>query len=104
MLATQYSNSAFHGAALDRKHIARELTRFLAHLDDEHGISKAMLAAKGVYLSHETCTHASPASSCAANEVKMVIEGQDVVAGGREIPRKRHAGIVLPPIFKMCSS
>jgi len=70
MLATQYSNSAYHGAALDRKHIARELTRFLAHLESEHGVSKAMLAAKGVYLSHETCTHASPASSCAANEVR----------------------------------
>ncbi|KAL9183749.1 hypothetical protein ACHAXT_004605 [Thalassiosira profunda] len=69
LLATQYSNSAFHGAALDRKHIGSELKRFLNDVEMVHGISKAEIATHGVYFSHETSTHASAASSCAGNEV-----------------------------------
>jgi len=69
LLATQYSNSAFHGAALDRYHIGSELIRFLDDVELIHGIGKAEIAAHGVYFSHETCTHASSASSCAGNEV-----------------------------------
>lgn len=69
LLSTQYSNSAFHGAALDRQHIGEELTRFLTDVELVHGISKADIATHGVYFSHETCTHASDASSCAGNEV-----------------------------------
>eukprot|EP00538_Stauroneis_constricta_P012682 CAMPEP_0119551182 /NCGR_PEP_ID=MMETSP1352-20130426/4501_1 /TAXON_ID=265584 /ORGANISM="Stauroneis constricta, Strain CCMP1120" /LENGTH=1116 /DNA_ID=CAMNT_0007597191 /DNA_START=137 /DNA_END=3487 /DNA_ORIENTATION=+ len=69
LLATQYSNSAFHGAALDRKHIGSELKRFLTEVELIHGITKAEIATHGVYFSHETCTHASDASSCAGNEV-----------------------------------
>jgi len=69
LLATQYSNSAYHGAALDRKHIGSELKRFLAEVEIIHGISKAEIASHGVYFSHETCTHASSASSCSGNEV-----------------------------------
>jgi 3-oxoacyl-(acyl-carrier-protein) synthase len=69
LLQTQYSNSAFHGAALDRKHIGEELARFLTDVELLHGISKAEIAQHGVYYSHETSTHASPASSCAGNEI-----------------------------------
>lgn len=69
LLATQYSNSAFHGAALDRKHIGSELKRFLDDVELIHGISKAEIATHAVYFSHETCTHASSASSCSGNEV-----------------------------------
>jgi 3-oxoacyl-(acyl-carrier-protein) synthase len=69
LLATQYSNSAYHGAALDRKHIGSELKRFLNDVEMIHGISKAEIATHGVYFSHETSTHASSASSCAGNEV-----------------------------------
>ena len=69
LLATQYSNSAFHGAALDRKHIASELNRFLSEIEIVHGISRAEIATHGVYFSHETSTHASAAASCAGNEV-----------------------------------
>jgi 3-oxoacyl-(acyl-carrier-protein) synthase len=69
LLATQYSNSAYHGAALDRKHIGSELVRFLSDVELIHGISKAEIATHGVYFSHETCTHASSASSCSGNEV-----------------------------------
>ena len=74
LLATQYSNSAFHGAALDRKHIASELKRFLEEVEMIHGISKAEIASHGVYFSHETCTHASSASSCSGNEVAALRE------------------------------
>ena len=69
LLATQYSNSAYHGAALDRKHIASELARFLTDIEMMYGINKAEIATHGVYFSHETSTHASDASSCAGNEV-----------------------------------
>jgi hypothetical protein len=69
LLSTQYSNSAFHGAALDRNHIGSELKRFLDDVELVHGICKAEIATHGVYFSHETCTHASSASSCAGNEV-----------------------------------
>lgn len=69
LLATQYSNSAYHGAALDRAHIGSELIRFMNEVELIHGICKAEIATHGVYFSHETCTHASSASSCAGNEV-----------------------------------
>ena len=69
LLATQYSNSAFHGAALDRNHIASELSRFFRDIELLHGITKAEIATHGVYFSHETCTHASDASSCSGNEI-----------------------------------
>jgi 3-oxoacyl-(acyl-carrier-protein) synthase len=72
LLATQYSNSAFHGAALDRKHIGSELKRFLADIEIIHGISKAEIASHGVYFSHETCTHASSSSSCSGNEAAVL--------------------------------
>jgi len=69
ILATQYSNSAYHGAALDRKHIASELNRFLNAVQAKFGLGRDEIARQGCYLSHETCTHASPSSSCASNEI-----------------------------------
>ena len=69
LVATQYSNSAFHGAALDRRHVAQELSRFLKDVGDKHGVTKEDIVKSGVYFSHETSTHASSETSCAANEV-----------------------------------
>ena len=69
LLHTQYSNSAYHGAALDRHHIGSEFKRFLQDIELVHGISKAEVATHGVYFSHETCTHATSSTSCAGNEV-----------------------------------
>ena len=69
LLGTLVSNSAYHGAAMDRMHIAEEMERFIAAVEREQGISRADIAKHGVYFSHETGTHASPSSSCAANEV-----------------------------------
>jgi 3-oxoacyl-(acyl-carrier-protein) synthase len=71
LLGTLVSNSAFHGAAMDRIHIAQEMERFVSSMESELGISRAELASKGVYFSHETSTHSSPTSSCAHNEVRV---------------------------------
>lgn len=71
LLATLISNSAYHGAAMAKEHIASEMERFLSAIENEHGISRKEIARHGVYFSHETCTHATDDSSCAANEVKL---------------------------------
>lgn len=82
LLATQYSNSAYHGAALDRKHIGKELARFLTDIELVHGICKAEIATHGVYFSHETSTHATSASSCSGNEVAALraVFGDDLLS------------------------
>lgn len=69
LVDTWYSNSAYHGVSLDKRHIAAELDRFLSAVERKHGISRQEIARHGVYFSHETCTHATPAASCAANEI-----------------------------------
>ena len=71
LLGTLLSNSAYHGASMDKIHIAEELERFVSSMEVEHGLTRQELAAQGVYFSHETGTHASPATSCAANEVSF---------------------------------
>lgn len=69
LLGTLVSNSAFHGAAMDRYHIAEEMERFISSVEKEQNVSRSEIARQGVYFSHETSTHASPTSSCASNEV-----------------------------------
>jgi 3-oxoacyl-(acyl-carrier-protein) synthase len=69
LLGTLVSNSAYHGAAMDKVHIAQELERFVAGIEQDLSITRKDIARQGVYFSHETQTHASASSSCAANEV-----------------------------------
>eukprot|EP00981_Chlorochromonas_danica_P014969 scaffold9701_cov265-Ochromonas_danica.AAC.6 len=69
LLATLVSNSAYHGASMDREHIAQEMIRFLNGVEETYHLSRAEIAKHGVYFSHETSTHSSPTSACAANEV-----------------------------------
>ncbi|GMF25720.1 unnamed protein product [Phytophthora fragariaefolia] len=69
LLATQYSNSAYHGAALEPHHVGQELVRFLQRIEVDFGISREEIARNGVYYSHETGTNASAKSSCAYTEV-----------------------------------
>jgi hypothetical protein len=69
LLASLYSNSAYHGASLDREHIAEEMERFIRSVEKDHGITRGEIARNGVYFSHETSTNASPTASCASNEV-----------------------------------
>ena len=70
LLGTLFSNSAYHGASMDKMHIAAEMERFVSSLEKEQGILRSEIARHGVYFSHETATHSSPSASCAANEVK----------------------------------
>mmetsp|Transcript_35743 Transcript_35743/g.33876 ORF Transcript_35743/g.33876 Transcript_35743/m.33876 type:complete len:1078 (+) Transcript_35743:181-3414(+) len=69
LLGTLFSNSAYHGASMDRVHIAVEMERFISSVEKEQGILRSQIAKHGVYFSHETATHATPSSSCAANEI-----------------------------------
>jgi len=81
LVEAQYTNSAYHGAALDRHHIATELERFLYTVEQRHGITRADIATWGVYLSHETGTFASETASCAYNEVHALRQcfGEDLL-------------------------
>ncbi|CAM9432976.1 unnamed protein product, partial [Hapterophycus canaliculatus] len=72
LLETQISNSAYHGASMDKNHIAEDLERFLVAIERNWGISRKALAEDGVYFSHETCTHATPTASCAFNEISAL--------------------------------
>ncbi|KAL4102147.1 hypothetical protein PRIC1_005895 [Phytophthora ramorum] len=69
LLATQFSNSAYHGAALEPNHVGQELVRFLQRVESDFGITRQEIARNGVYYSHETGTNASAKSSCAYTEV-----------------------------------
>ncbi|KAF4315906.1 hypothetical protein BBO99_00007959 [Phytophthora kernoviae] len=69
LLATQFSNSAYHGAALEPNHVGEELLRFLRRVESDFGITREEIARNGVYYSHETGTNASAKSSCAYTEV-----------------------------------
>jgi len=69
LLGTLISNSAYHGASMDMKHISQEMERFIGSIEKEHGITRREIARHGVYFSHETSTHASPTASCAWNEL-----------------------------------
>jgi 3-oxoacyl-(acyl-carrier-protein) synthase len=69
LLASLYSNSAYHGASLDKEHIAEELERFIATVESEQKLSRHEIARNGVYFSHETSTNSSPTASCASNEL-----------------------------------
>lgn len=69
LLGTLISNSAYHGAAMDKTHIAAEMERFISSVEKEQGITRKAIAMNGVYFSHETCTHSSPTSSCSFNEM-----------------------------------
>jgi 3-oxoacyl-(acyl-carrier-protein) synthase len=69
LLGTLLSNSASHGAAMNKEHIAEEMERFIKSIETELGINRTEIARNGVYFSHETSTHASAESSCAYNEV-----------------------------------
>lgn len=69
LLCSRFSNSAYHGASLNPSHVSQELVAFLLQLETDFGISRAELAAHGVYYSHETFTNASPTASCAYAEV-----------------------------------
>ncbi len=74
LLETRISNSAYHGAAMNKEHMTIELERFLQIVWRKHGISREDIVNHGVYFSHETCTNSSPMTSCAYNETYALRE------------------------------
>ncbi len=63
LLGVHVSNSAFHLSRLDPDHIAGEMEQFLNSLDDVHGVTRQELAAKTLFMSHETYTPARGGSA-----------------------------------------
>ncbi|GMI01618.1 hypothetical protein TrVE_jg9820 [Triparma verrucosa] len=82
LIHSQFSNSAYHGAAMSSPHIASELTRFLADVEKLHGITKEEIAQHGVYYAHETSTNSSPTASCSYNEITALrsVFGSDLLS------------------------
>ena len=82
LVHSQFANSAYHGAAMNSEHIASELKRFLARVEELHGITKEEIAAHGVYYAHETCTNSSATSSCSYNEISALrsVFGEDLLS------------------------
>ncbi len=74
LLETRISNSAYHGAAMNKEHMTIELERFLQIVWRKHGISREDIVNHGVYFSHETGTNSTPMTSCAYNEVYALRE------------------------------
>jgi malonyl CoA-acyl carrier protein transacylase len=65
VLATEVSNSAFHGSRLDVEHIAGEMRNLLASAGRKYGITAEGIAASTVFMSHETYTPARGGSASA---------------------------------------
>ncbi|RPJ83934.1 MAG: beta-ketoacyl synthase, partial [Acidobacteria bacterium] len=63
LLGVHVSNSASHQTRLDVDHVAAEMNRFLSRMDPVHGLSRQDLAAKTLYMSHETYTPARGGSA-----------------------------------------
>jgi acyl transferase domain-containing protein/NAD(P)-dependent dehydrogenase (short-subunit alcohol dehydrogenase family) len=63
LLGIHICNSAAHLTRLDPNHIAAEMKNFLGRMDSRHGLSRAELAAKTVFMSHETYTPARGGSA-----------------------------------------
>ncbi|TMW55756.1 hypothetical protein Poli38472_010638 [Pythium oligandrum] len=72
LLATRYVNSAYHGAAIDVKHVTQELLAFFHEIENSYGITREQFAQHGVYYSHETFTNSSPKASCAYAEIEAL--------------------------------
>ncbi|MGC4068739.1 MAG: SDR family NAD(P)-dependent oxidoreductase [Polyangiaceae bacterium] len=66
LLGTHCFNTAGHASQLDVPRYAEELDVFMTRMERQHGLSRRELAAKLVYLSHETYT--PPRGGCAESE------------------------------------
>jgi malonyl CoA-acyl carrier protein transacylase len=65
LLATRISNSAFHGSRLDVGHIAGEMQAMMASAQARYGVRPEAIAARTVFMSHETYTPARGGSASA---------------------------------------
>ncbi len=65
LIATRFTNSAFHGTRLDADHITAEVKRFASELLRRTGETAEGFASRCVFLSHETYTPARGGSAAA---------------------------------------
>ena len=65
VLSSQIANSAFHGTRLDVPHVSDVMQRVLAQAEQRFGIHRNEIAARTVFVSHETYTPARGGSAAA---------------------------------------
>jgi 3-oxoacyl-(acyl-carrier-protein) synthase/NAD(P)-dependent dehydrogenase (short-subunit alcohol dehydrogenase family)/uncharacterized ubiquitin-like protein YukD len=65
ILATNIANSAYHGTRLDVSHVSDVMERLVRTAELRFGIQRAEIAAKTVFVSHETYTPARGGSAAA---------------------------------------
>jgi malonyl CoA-acyl carrier protein transacylase len=65
VLASQIANSAFHGTRLDVSHVALVMEHLVAQAEQRFGLNRSEIAAKTVFVSHETYTPARGGSAAA---------------------------------------
>ncbi len=65
VLASQIANSAFHGTRLDVPHVSEVMNRVVSQAEQRFGINRNEIAARTVFISHETYTPARGGSAAA---------------------------------------
>ncbi|MCX5784674.1 MAG: beta-ketoacyl synthase N-terminal-like domain-containing protein [Elusimicrobia bacterium] len=70
LLLSESANSAFHVTRLDTSHVASIMEKFVAKIERLYGLDKNQIAAKTLFMSHETYTPARGGSASA--EVKAL--------------------------------
>ena len=65
ILASEASNSAFHGTRLDVNHICQVMDKMITAAEHRHGLERKAMASKMVFISHETYTPARGGSASA---------------------------------------
>jgi acyl transferase domain-containing protein/NAD(P)-dependent dehydrogenase (short-subunit alcohol dehydrogenase family)/acyl carrier protein len=68
LLATQFENSAYHVTRLNTQHVAKTMEKMMSKAEKRHGIRRQDIAAKTLFMSHETYTPAQGGSSAAEVE------------------------------------
>jgi len=65
ILATEIANSAFHGTRLDVPHVSEVMDRLVAKAEQHFGVRRNEIAARTMFMSHETYTPARGGSASA---------------------------------------
>ncbi|MHA2357890.1 MAG: beta-ketoacyl synthase N-terminal-like domain-containing protein, partial [Candidatus Heimdallarchaeaceae archaeon] len=102
IIGTQFTNSAFHGARLNVKHIKDQFSLFIEKIEKEKGISRNEIATEGMFVSHETYTPARGGSAEAEIESLRSVFGinaSKITAGIEEgLAIKAMEKGIVPPI------
>ena len=73
VLSAETANSAFHGTRLDVQHIGKVMEKLVTRAETQSGIQRHQIAAKMVFVSHETYTPARGGSAAAEiNSLRQV--------------------------------